>query len=216
MTTYTGRPWRLTVPLLAVATWQCTPAPAPTASLAVVATRDAPPLAACVAARRAVPIDSLGPVTVAEAGDFLRISRTVPGGLTSLEVAADSTWVLQLADTTASAAVRAALLSALSQGATAPPREVVHAKLAAAQLRQVAWSLAELHDWSRYLLRRLMPAAGTAQVALIGGGVSTVRARVVIDVEGAAARQWVEQQLATARIPCGLVEFDDRTADAMP
>lgn len=157
-----------------------------------------------VTARRSPPIS---PESVSADDPVLLVSRQVPGGLTSVERNHTGHVTLRMVDPTTADTIRRALIALLGSTRSAISREQWAHDLARAEVVRVAWSLAELHDWSRYLSARLFFPAQQAMVGLRGIGADARRVRVVVFIDSDAAREWVEAQLANTGVPCGLVEL---------
>jgi hypothetical protein len=160
---------------------------------------------------RALPRDSIRPF-----GDGrqppedvqLRVSRTVPGSLTSVTVYDPSERsVLQMVDTTRADTVRTALLAAL---AAEPSRvnEWFADRVRAAELRQAAFSYADLVDWNTYLSRLLFDGAARDGIPISAVGVNLHSVHIEVMVPTEADRARLESWLARADIPCGLVETE--------
>jgi hypothetical protein len=114
-----------------------------------------------------------------------------------------------MVDTTAADAVRAALALTDSVETTS----TAASRLRDADLQQVRFSRAELHDWANYLFRVTAAAGIREGVKVSGVGVNAYLDRVDVYVQTEADRSWVEARLTQASIPCGLVVIK---LDALP
>lgn len=161
-------------------------------------------LVACVSETREPPRDSVLVRSTEDA--FVALSRSVEGGFTAISGEGYGPLTIAMVDTSRAAGVRRALASLLASAA-GDSAATIPARLATATLRPVPWSLAQLTDWNSYLAAILLPAAFRSRVALVGVGIDTFQARVVVFYEDDRARAWIESTLSAARIPCGLVEL---------
>jgi hypothetical protein len=167
----------------------------------------------CSALGRAIPRDSLATYAGKTGSEdvMVRLSRTVPGGLTSIEGDANDPLVLQMADTSRANDVRGALVATFG---TDQPSFVPRVR--AATTKQVAFSAADLVDWMDYVSGRLFTEdARRAGITSAGIGVDFHRVRIDIYTPHESDRAWVESTLGAAQIPCGLVQTELRDQATM-
>lgn len=134
---------------------------------------------------------------------MVRLSRSAPGGFTSLEGGPDGRIVLQMVDTAQADTVRAVLAAAFVDS-----NRTFAGRLREAELRPVGFSAADLSDWKAYLSPLLFDEAHRAGVTVSAVGADYHTAHVVVWVPGEAERAWVEARLARAAVPCGLVQTE--------
>ena len=160
------------------------------------------PLAHCVTTVRTLPTDSIVWIPALRRPPehlTLRLSRTVPGGLTSIDQGSDGRPLLLMADTTKADSLRAALAAEfLSTG----QKDYADA-LRTASVRQVAFSYANLTDWMNYLAIRLLRV--NAVPAVVGVGANIYGVHVDVDVASESDRSALEVWAESANVPCGLV-----------
>jgi hypothetical protein len=154
-------------------------------------------LISCVQEARQLPSDSVWRSAGAESA-LLAISRSVPGGLTSLERESDSSLTLQLKDSTRVSVVRDAVFSVYARQMTDTERALFARQLAASHTRQVSWSYAELVDWSSYLMGILSGAPGHGAAGFLGTGADVHHDRVVVAVTNEIGPAWVNEVLSRA------------------
>ena len=134
-----------------------------------------------------------------------KLSRVVPGGFLSIDGGPGGRLILRMVDTTLADSVRAALLDEPSD-LTPEERQLTRARLDSAELRPVPFSMADLYDWNSYLSGLLFAESNRAGVRVTGIGGSPYYGRITVDGATEQDRAWVEERLARANIPCGLVQ----------
>ena len=134
-----------------------------------------------------------------------KLSRAVPGGFLTLDNEPGRRLVIRMVDTTHADTVRAVLLNEWSD-LTPQERQLAKARLDSAELRPVPFSTADLYDWKSYIAMLLAPDSPGGGLRFSGIGASPQDGRVRVDALREHDRVWVEDRLARANIPCGLVE----------
>ena len=164
------------------------------------------PLPRCSASAHSVPRDSVPEYQGTRPPESLevRVSRSVPGGLTSYEGGPTGRLVVQMVDTAQADTVRSALADAFNRQGNPAFAE----RIRNANVRPVAFSAADVADWHTYLTTLLYNDAAHEHVAISGVGADFHNVRVVIAVPTQTQRAWVEGRLARANIPCGLVQTE--------
>ena len=130
---------------------------------------------------------------------MLRLSRTVPGGLLSIDQTADGRPLILMTDSTKADTLRAALAATFM----ADPQSGSASDIRTAVIRQVRFSYAGLVDWSNYLAAMLF--SGKAGASVSGVGVNTRDMYVEVDVRSEADLVALESWATSASLPCGLV-----------
>jgi len=163
---------------------------------------------ACEMPGRSVPRDSIGlaPHDGSASDPLVLLSRSAPGGFSSMEYDSTGGLTLRLVDTSHVTAVRAALLGAYAPGRSSDWQERFARDLAGARVAVARWSLADLTDWFHYLQRRMFAAAPAAGMSVVGAGLNPRREVISFVLPSAQARVWAERVLADLHLPCGLVE----------
>ena len=138
---------------------------------------------------------------------MLRVSRSVPGGFTTVVVYETGRSELKMVDTTHVDTVRRALLAALAAD-TSNLYKWFAERVRTAEIQQVTFSRVDLFDWKSYLTTLVWSDRRREALAVSGIGVDFRLGRIRLTVPSEIERARLEAALADAEIPCGLVETE--------
>jgi hypothetical protein len=156
----------------------------------------------CVPERRLAPIhpsDTVGgvPRVFGTPENMIAAARMVPGGFAGIAYdTVANVWAIQLTDTTAVAAARAALVP------LAPDTAIARA-LPTAPAQLVRWSIAALYDWWLFVLdniKGLHPGLSNTFV-----GINYQKNVISFTLPDSATQHALERRLVELGIPCGIV-----------
>lgn len=169
---------------------------------------DPRPLAFCDPTARAAPAESLTSIARTPTR-YEQMARQVPGGFAGFRAEESGPgWLLLLVDTAQAPAARIFLLKILTGGDADLLPEVKATELTRARAVPVVWSLAQLHDWLRYLTPTLLKAAQDSNLVVRGVGISPERNRLSVTLGDERSHAGVEKLLGRLNVPCGLVETE--------
>lgn len=172
--------------------------------------REPVPLARCVPERRPAPIRASDTLTVdptlyrGHIG-WVAVSRALPGGFAGFSSDSKTGGLLiRLVDTTAIDTVRKALAPLIADKPPYRSQSIRPDQLAIARAQHVRWSIAELYDWTDYLMRSV-PWRADGRLLISGMGVNDRLNTVVIGAVDSTAHERVRLLLADLGLPCQLV-----------